>query len=548
MLTQKNSEKDAIIEKLETDLAVKSRQTFEYQKQLESKDEEQQIERLKLANQRYAQDIQEMKENVKTQGSLSQEKEATISNLRRELASLKRELRRVDELQDKEAQIEELKQQLQNERQRDQQLRFKAGQAFMQTLASNKQKLQSQGANLLGAIATKVKSMQTLNVSFNDDKALLRVLKRAQEMPPSLIERLKAADDIGAGFISVSKFVKVLSTLHTSPQDVLAVLRFAGVSSDKSRDTISINKFIDILRTRPDVRDRTEYRLMLKMAVAFKEKGLALQEAYKFFDVDGNKELTLPEFKAGLETLKIPHTKRDLHDLFSVFDTTSRGSISLDEFLNRLEEVDRVERGGTPQALTSERISQEEMRQDSIQQSLGGITAGVATPTEDKGRDVKIGVDIREGRGSEPLKQDLTSKTAQKQKELIEMLLKKSEEDRKEYTGIINIAEEEQQSGKEEKKIESKQKQTGSLEASQNLLNEMKSSYSKKTEPRIVKGKLVVEVVRVTGCIDLGALRPSGFYLELSALTAGRKSASDIIKTKVQELQGEVSTVVINFN
>ena len=101
---------------------------------------------------------------------------------------------------------------------------------------------------------------------------------------------------------------------------------------------------------------------MLKMAVAFKEKGLALQEAYKFFDVDGNKELTLPEFKAGLETLKIPHTKRDLHDLFSVFDTTSRGSISLDEFLNRLEEVDRVERGGTPQALTSERISQEEMR------------------------------------------------------------------------------------------------------------------------------------------------------------------------------------------
>ena len=84
-------------------MAVKSRQTFEYQKQLESKDEEQQIERLKLANQRYAQDIQEMKENVKTQGSLSQEKEATISNLRRELASLKRELRRVDELQDKEA-------------------------------------------------------------------------------------------------------------------------------------------------------------------------------------------------------------------------------------------------------------------------------------------------------------------------------------------------------------------------------------------------------------------------------------------------------------
>lgn len=57
----------------------------------------------------------------------------------------------------------------------------------MQTLAANKQKLEKQGAALLGTIATKVKSMNSLNVSFNDDKALLRVLKRAQEMPPSLI-------------------------------------------------------------------------------------------------------------------------------------------------------------------------------------------------------------------------------------------------------------------------------------------------------------------------------------------------------------------------
>ena len=68
---------------------------------------------------------------------------------------------------------------------------------------------------------------------------------------------------------------------------------------------------------------------MVKMSEAFREKGLALQEAYKFFDLDANKELSLPEFKAGLETLKIPHTKRDLHDLFSVFDSAYRGTIAL---------------------------------------------------------------------------------------------------------------------------------------------------------------------------------------------------------------------------
>ena len=79
----------------------------------------------------------------------------------------------------------------------------------MQTLAQNKQKLESQGM-LLGVIASKVKTMRNFDISFNDDKALLRVLKRAQEQPPSLIERLKAADEIGAGYLAVSKFVKVL--------------------------------------------------------------------------------------------------------------------------------------------------------------------------------------------------------------------------------------------------------------------------------------------------------------------------------------------------
>lgn len=64
----------------------------------------------------------------------------------------------------------------------------------------------------------------------------------------------------------------------------------------------------------------------------------------------------------------------------------------------------------------------------------------------------------------------------------------------------------------------------------------MQASYKPKVEPRVVKGKLILQVVRATGCIDLGALKPSGYYLELSTLTAARKTGADIIETKVQNL------------
>lgn len=55
-------------------------------------------------------------------------------------------------------------------------------------------------------------------VAFNDDQALVRVLKRAADVPPSLIERLHQADTTGTGRISVSTFVAILGKdLHSPP-------------------------------------------------------------------------------------------------------------------------------------------------------------------------------------------------------------------------------------------------------------------------------------------------------------------------------------------
>ena len=47
----------------------------------------------------------------------------------------------------------------------------------------------------------------------------------------------------------------------------------------------------------------------------------------------------------------------------------------------------------------------------------------------------------------------------------------------------------------------------------------------------MIDGELVIEITRASGCIDMGALKPKGFYLEWTPLTAERKSASDCIKS-----------------
>ncbi len=122
------------------------------------------------------------------------------------------------------------------------------------------------------------------------------------------------ADETGTGIISTSKLVKVLGDLKTSPQDTLAVLRMVGVATcEKSREgssRVRVDKLVDFLRNRPNERDSAEHALFVALGEEFRKKGINLESAYKFFDLDGNKQLSLAELKIGLETLKIATTKR----------------------------------------------------------------------------------------------------------------------------------------------------------------------------------------------------------------------------------------------
>ncbi len=80
------------------------------------------------------------------------------------------------------------------------------------------------------------------------------------------------------------------------------------------------------------------------------------------------------------------------------------------------------------------------------------------------------------------------------------------------------------------------------------MLDRFKSGGGAAKVPRIINGELVIEVVRATGCIDVGALKPSCYFLELTELTPERKTSSDVKKSKRYTLTGEVSTKVLEVN
>ncbi len=227
--------------------------------------------------------------------------------------------------------ISDLERQLESQRQTDKALRFKAGQMFISALDEAKRKPDDDtGAkmHLGGGIGIE-------NFNPEDDYALIRMLKKLEDNPPSLHQRLVNADATGTGILSLSQFTKVLNEAKIPPQDVISMMRIARVF-DQGSGRLRVKDFMAHLASRAELREKWEKELFTKVLSYFRQMKLSLADAFAFFDTDKSGMIQIEEMEAGFNTMKIRLPRQDLKAIFAVMDKDNSGSISLEELSERL--------------------------------------------------------------------------------------------------------------------------------------------------------------------------------------------------------------------
>ena len=139
---------------------------------------------------------------------------------------------------------------------------------------------------------------------MQDDDAILRLFAALKNNPPSLMQRLKAADADGDSQLTQQDFSDTfLKQLKVSPVDVHSLCRVAGFTVNK--DKVAIADFIQTLQDRPKMRELWEQQLFDRLSNAISSKKLTIDQFFNSIDEDGSGTLSPAEFKQGLAALKI---------------------------------------------------------------------------------------------------------------------------------------------------------------------------------------------------------------------------------------------------
>jgi Ca2+-binding EF-hand superfamily protein len=166
------------------------------------------------------------------------------------------------------------------------------------------------------------------------EKRLVRLLTLAEERGTSLEEtfsyldadndREMTADDLEQGLQSLKAFEGM-----RKDEISLLVSRFPR----NNNGLVSLNEFISFVRERqPKSPEEDKLRKILKKAEAM---GKSVEDIFGFFDKDGSGEITLAEFRDGLNQLGTfsKLTNKEFKRLAKKFDNDGDGKVSLFEFM-----------------------------------------------------------------------------------------------------------------------------------------------------------------------------------------------------------------------
>ena len=199
------------------------------------------------------------------------------------------------------------------------------------------EKIQKEGIKSSKPIPKKSKDPRnTGDYYLTDDGALIRFLNIVERnQPPSLYQRLLDADVQNTGDLSKSQFSSIMADLNMTPQDTMSLQRIAGFSN--SQKSVLIDDFISVIKTRGKLRQEIEVDTFKKIQKSIRKEGWTIQEAFDVFDIDNNDEIDYQEMVTGFRKLKVNIQNKHLKSVFAILDEDSNGTVSLQEFKNKLD-------------------------------------------------------------------------------------------------------------------------------------------------------------------------------------------------------------------
>lgn len=216
------------------------------------------------------------------------------------------------------SEVEELKIHIEKLKADDRALRFIAGQVLIKGI-DNKE----------------TKDPASAETHLQDNEILIRLETSLKNNRPSLKQRLIDVDANKDDKVSKAEVTKVLSNLALVPQDIVAFLRIAGFRAGVS--AVPITDIINLLSNRENNMQNLENQLFGKLSDHFKKGALNIEQAFQFLDLNGDGKINFQELSDTLDTINLPLSREDRHALFAVLDSDHNGSISLEEFKQRIE-------------------------------------------------------------------------------------------------------------------------------------------------------------------------------------------------------------------